>query len=424
MKNYLKISLFASLLMAVILLALVVMGAMEYVPLLSVLTSIGLALGISQLKTLKMYQYTAWIVVAIIVGMFYPSKLLTIGGVNTRDPRLILLVVQLVMFGMGTQMSISYFKQIKHMKKAVLIGLLCQFTIMPLVGFGLTKVVTFEPEIASGVILIGCCASGLASNVMSFLAGANLNLSITLTAVATLCAPFMTPLLMSQLVGTTIDINFWDMFFNIIKIVIVPIGAAFLYDYYKTSNSKIQKKIRFVGSIALSYLLVFLFFQKAYGQNHLFFSSPYLELFNYLCASIVAGILFYYLTRRIQQLTQWMPYVSMGGIIYFTAITTAASRDNLMQIGVLLLAVAMVHNLLGYLLGYNFSRWAGLDVKDARTIALEVGMQNGGMASGLAGVLGKLATLGLAAAVFSPWMNISGSVLANYWKRKGLKKNV
>lgn len=111
-----------------------------------------------------------------------------------------------------------------------------------------------------------------------------------------------------------------------------------------------------------------------------------------------------------------MPYFSMGGIIYFTMITSAASRNNLLQIGILLLFVAIIHNLMGYLLGYRLSRWFGLNIADSRTIAFEVGMQNGGMASGLAGVFGKLSTLGLAAAVFSPWMNISGSLLANYLK--------
>jgi BASS family bile acid:Na+ symporter len=107
----------------------------------------------------------------------------------------------------------------------------------------------------------------------------------------------------------------------------------------------------------------------------------------------------------------------MFGIVYFTTVTTAAGRDHLLQVGALLLIASILHNSAGYLLGYWFSRALGLDRNSARTMALEVGLQNGGMASGIAGEMGKLGTLGLASAVFSPWMNISGSILANIWGR-------
>ena len=108
----------------------------------------------------------------------------------------------------------------------------------------------------------------------------------------------------------------------------------------------------------------------------------------------------------------------MFGIIYFTLVTTAAGRDNLIQIGFILFLVAILHNSAGYFFGYYLSRICGLDKSSSRTIAFEVGLQNGGMASGLAGSMGKLATVGLASAVFSPWMNVSGSLLANYWRKK------
>jgi len=207
------------------------------------------------------------------------------------------------------------------------------------------------------------------------------------------------------------------MFFNIIKIVVVPIGAALLFDYYKMGSARVRKTIRRLGIFILSYL--FLFFTITYGFDKEMNASymKYLGLFHYLCGAIIFGLLFYFLSKKIKKIVLWMPYVSMGGIIYFTAITISQSRDYLMQIGLLLLVVAMIHNMLGYFFGYGLSRLAGLSIKDSRTIALEVGMQNGGMAFGLAGALNKLATLGLAAAVFSPWMNISGSLLANYWKR-------
>jgi BASS family bile acid:Na+ symporter len=111
----------------------------------------------------------------------------------------------------------------------------------------------------------------------------------------------------------------------------------------------------------------------------------------------------------------------MFGIVYFTLVTTAASRENILAIGIFMLLASILHNSLGYTLGYWISKALGLDKDSCRTVAMEVGLQNGGMASGLAGVMGKLATLGLAAAIFSPWMNISGSILANYWRKKKLK---
>jgi BASS family bile acid:Na+ symporter len=99
-------------------------------------------------------------------------------------------------------------------------------------------------------------------------------------------------------------------------------------------------------------------------------------------------------------------------------VTTAAGRDNLLHVGGLLFCAAALHNALGYVLGYGLARACRLDLASARTVAFEIGLQNGGMASGIAGAMGKLGTVGLAAAIFSPWMNVSGSILANYWRRR------
>jgi BASS family bile acid:Na+ symporter len=130
------------------------------------------------------------------------------------------------------------------------------------------------------------------------------------------------------------------------------------------------------------------------------------------------GTLWHAIRNVVPALQDLMPYLSMFGIVYFTTVTTAAGQEFLLQVGLLLLLAAILHNTAGYVLGYWFSRALGLDRNSARTMALEVGLQNGGMASGIAGDMGKLGTLGLAAAVFSPWMNISGSILANYWARR------
>ena len=388
----------------------------------AVAASILIAFGFGSVPALKGYQYTAWIIVAIVCGLIYPSAFLKWGNFDLRNKWVILIVIQIVMFGMGTQMSLKDFSGIKTMGKGVLVGILCQFSIMPIVGYMLTKVFNFEPEIAAGIILIGSCSSGLASNVMVFLAKANLALSVTLTAVATLIAPIMTPFLMKILAGTYVKIVFLDMCIQIIKIVIVPIGAAMLFDACKQCNPKLKKRLNVAFIVSITWLALNIFGLWNFMEAHL--SSGLMripELINFLCGAIVFGKIFYHITVHIPNICKLMPKLSMFGIVYFTVVTTAASHDNILAIGIFMLLASILHNSLGYTFGYWISRGLKLDKDSARTVALEVGLQNGGMATGLAGVMGKLATLGLAAAIFSPWMNISGSLLANYWRKKASK---
>ena len=389
---------------------------------LAVAASLLIAFGMGAVPVLKSYQYTGWIIMAIVCGLIYPSAFLKWGDFDLRNKWLILIVVQVVMFGMGTQMSLKDFSGIKTMSKGVLVGIICQFSIMPLAGYLLTRIFNFDPEIAAGIILIGSCSSGLASNVMAFLARANITLSVTLTAVATLLAPVMTPFLMKILAGTYIEIKFLDMCIQIIKIVIVPIGAALLYDAYLNSSVKLRKRLNTVFFVALTWLLIIVLGLWNFLDTHLSHSMIQIaELLNFLCGAVVVGKLFYHITTLITGVHEFMPKLSMFGIVYFTLVTTAASRENILAIGIILLVVSILHNSLGYSIGYWISRALGLDKESCRTVALEVGLQNGGMATGLAGVMGKLATLGLASAIFSPWMNISGSILANYWRKKKLK---
>lgn len=313
-----------------------------------------LAVGLSD-TPLKGFRYTACIAAAVTVPMCFPEWFLHLGPVNLQDRRLIVPIVQLVMFGMGTQMSVQDFLGVAKMPRAVLIGIACQFTIMPLLGFSLAKMFGFPPEIAAGIILIGSCSSGLASNVMTYIAGAHLALSVTLTAVAQLLAPLLTPMWMKLLAGQMVHVQFFGMMKEIVLMVLLPVLAALVYNALRK--------------------------------------------------------------ERWQRLHRLMPLLSMAGILYFTAVTTAAGRDHLLQIGLWLFAAAVLHNTFGYILGYWATRLCGLDEDSCRTIALEVGLQNGGMASGLAAAMGKLATVGLAPAIFSPWMNISGSILANFWRK-------
>lgn len=390
----------------------------------AVVAIICFAVGMGDVTSLKNFRYTAWIIAAVIVAMIYPSAFTHWGSVDLRNKWLILIIVQLVMFGMGIQMSLKDFSGIATTGKGVLVGLLCHFSIMPLMGWTLTRIFHFEPEIAAGIILIGSCSSGLASNVMVYLARANLVLSVVVTALSTLAAPFLTPLLMKLLAGTLIEVKFINMMMEIIKIVIVPIGAALLHDYLKTASVKNWKVVKAIFVFSVLWLFAFALGLSSFFATHIS-SNEFLqsiEIFSFFAGAFIIGVLYHLIAVRYPKINSFMPYLSMFGIVYFTTVTTAAGRDSLLQIGFILFLCSVIHNASGYFFGYWLSRLFGLNKSSSRTIAFEVGLQNGGMASGLAGSMGKLGTVGLPAAVFSPWMNISGSILANYWRKKSLKE--
>ena len=414
-----KLSLGISSLAAVVLLVGLVLSQTILWQPAAVCFAVTFAIGIGALNSLKNYQYTAWIIVAVATAMIYPHAFLKWGTVDLRNKWLILIIVQMVMFGMGIQMSIRDFSGLASTGKGVLIGLGCHFSVMPLMGFLLTRIFHFEPEIAAGIILIGSCSSGLASNVMVYLARANLILSVTVTAMATLAAPFLTPLLMRLLAGTLIEVKFINMMMEIIKIVIVPIGAAFLHDYLKGATGKGKRNATIITVLCIAWLLAqWLFFWDWFGSKLPDAAMQSMTVFNFFTGAFIVGALYHALYTKFTRADRYIPYLSMFGIVYFTTVTTAAGRDNLLHVGIILFLVAVIHNGAGYFFGYWLSRLAGLDKNSARTVAFEVGLQNGGMASGLAGSMGKLATVGLAAAVFSPWMNISGSILANFWRKR------
>jgi BASS family bile acid:Na+ symporter len=209
------------------------------------------------------------------------------------------------------------------------------------------------------------------------------------------------------------------MMMDIIKIVIVPIGAALLHDYLKRASLAGRRNAYLIAILCIIWLAAL-----PLGLWHLLQAGLSLhalqsmEMIGFFAGAVLAGIAYHWLSRWRPGLDRVMPYISMFGIIYFTTVTTAAGRDNLLRVGLVLFLVAVIHNAAGYFFGYWLSRALRMDKNSARTIAFEVGLQNGGMASGLAGGMGKLGTVGLAAAVFSPWMNISGSILANYWQRR------
>jgi bile acid:Na+ symporter, BASS family len=305
-------------------------------------------------EELKGFTYTTVIFAAVTTALYYPQHFQTVDGFKLST--LITPLIQIIMFGMGTSMSFLDFVGVVKMPRGVFIGVVSHFIIMPTIGYTLANFSGLPPEIAAGIILIGCSPNGMASNVISYLAKANLALSITITAVSTMLAPIVTPLLMSILAGEFVQIDTYHMMWDIVKMVIIPIGAGLVF-------------------------------------NKLF-------------------------SGKAAWLDATMPLVSMAGIAFIIVIITAAGRDSLLNIGPLLLVLVLVHNLSGYTLGYWSGRLFRMTERDCRTIAIEVGMQNGGLASGIAKEMGKMATVGLAPAIFGPLMNITGSILASWWQGK------
>lgn len=304
---------------------------------------------------MKNYGYTIFILLIVALGYFFPSTFTEMNGVKLT--KLIPYMLMLIMFGMGTTMTKDDFSSIARNPKGVFVGLLCQFLFMPLIGLTLTKIFSFPPEIAAGVILIGASPSGLASNVMAYIAKANVALSITITTCATLMAPILTPFFMKQYGGAYVEVHFVQMMWDISKTVILPLAIGF--------------------------------------AMNLFLSKEFMKKLHVI-----------------------LPYLSMAGIGYIILTVTAAGHSSLATVGGMLLIAVLIHNLMGYVLGYFTSRLIfKLPEQDARTVAIETGLQNGGLASSLALQMGKPATVGLAAALFGPLMNLTGSLLSSYWSR-------
>lgn len=315
------------------------------------------AIGVRGYAGVSGFAYTLVIFAFSACALTYPAVFITISGYPLKNLVTPLLIV--VMFGMGSHLNLHDFVTVVKKPKAVLVGLICHYIIMPGLGFVLAYMSKLPPEIAAGIILVGCSPSGTASNVMAYISGGNLPLSVTVTALSTLMAPLATPLLMKLLAGQLVAVNFWEMLWHITQIVILPVAAGLLYN------------------------------RLAHGR------WPWLD--------------------------KILPFISMCAIPLIVGIIVAAGRNTLLSIGLILIVLVLIHNLVGYLLGYQLSRLMGLHQDEARTIAFEVGLQNAGLASGIAVKMGMVATMGLAPGVFGSLQNITASMLATWWKKR-LKK--
>lgn len=383
---------------------------------------VTLSFGVRSSDKFKGFSYTIWIFAAVTLSMIFPDYFIRVGSFEMK--RLIVPLLQIIMFGMGSQMSLNDFAGVIKMPKGVIIGIVLQFTIMPIIGFSLAYIFKFPTEIAAGILLVGCAPSGLASNVMSYIAKANLALAVTLAAVGTLLSPFITPLLMKLLAGQYIEVNFWSMMIEIINIIILPVIAGFIFKLFSLGTEK-RKGVLIQLSAYLGIILLknaFLYFSSQTGLLEIEMVILK-DVIWFMALPSLAGFVMLHVSKgNIQWMGKVMSFVSMFGIAFIITVITAAGRDNLLKVGGLLILASLIHNLLGYFLGYNIARLLKMPEPDCRTIAFEVGMQNGGLASGLALQMGKLATVGLAPAVFGPLMNITGSSLATWWRNKPYKE--
>ena len=258
----------------------------------------------------------------------------------------------IVMFGMGITLTFNDFSEVVKHPKSVIVGVVGQFVIMPAIAFALAKLFARPTDLAIGVILVGACPGGTSSNVMTYLAKGNTALSVACTTISTLLAPLLTPVIFYVLASQWIDIDASAMFASVLKMVLFPI---------------------FLG------LVIRALFKK-----------------------------------QMAQISQTMPLVSVIAIVLILAAVVAGSKDKIIDSGLLIFGVVVLHNCLGYLVGFIAAKALRLNNYDSKAIAIEVGMQNSGLGAALATAhFNPIAAV--PSAVFSFWHNVSGPILANYF---------
>ena len=293
------------------------------------------------------------VLIAAVLALVFPETLATV------RPTVINYLLGVVMFGMGLTLNLHDFQIVFSRPKDVIIGCLAQFTVMPLLAWILSRLFALDEALALGVVLVGCCPGGTASNVITYLAKGDLALSVGMTGVSTLLAPLMTPLLTWALAGKSVDVNVVSMFLSILWVVILPIAAGLVVKWLWP--------------------------------------------------------------RFTEQATDYLPAFSSIAIAFIVAIIIAANASKLLAGGGVIRLVVMLHNLCGLSIGYLIGSLLRLTSAKKRAISIEVGMQNSGLASSLATI--HFATYPLATipgAIFSVWHNISGAAVAYLYRRRML----
>ena len=265
-------------------------------------------------------------------------------------------LLMVVMFGMGLTMKPKDFALIIKRPKDILIGCAAQFIIMPALAFGLSKLFQLDPALTAGVVLVGTCPGGTSSNVMTYLSKGDVALSVGMTSVNTLLAPLLTPAITWLLLQTTVKVDVWSMFWSIIQVIIIPIALGFVIN-------------RFFGKIT----------QKAVAV---------------------------------------LPMISTIAICLIIATVVSHNAGKIYTSGVLVMVVVVLHNLLGYACGFGLGKLLRLTPEKVKALSIEIGMQNSGLATSLAGTaFADLAMATVPGALFSVWHNISGAILAAFYRR-------
>ena len=298
-------------------------------------------------------KYMAWIVLVIAaVALFWPGTCLWI------QTKWINYLLMIVMFGMGLTMKLGDFAVVFRQPRDVIVGCLAQFIVMPLLAFGLGRVFGLNDELLVGVVLVGTCPGGTSSNVITFLSKGDTALSVGMTSINTLLAPFLTPMLTYLYLRTSVSVDVKAMFMSIIQVVIVPIGLGLLIN-------------------------------KVFG--------------NYT-----------------QKIRDALPSVSVTAICLIVAAVVSHNSEKIRATGLVIFAVVILHNILGYLCGYLVGIAFRMDLPRKKAVAIEIGMQNSGLATTLAGsAFPGMAMATVPGAIFSVWHNISGAVLAGIFQRMG-----
>ncbi|BCG26278.1 bile acid:sodium symporter family protein [Pseudomonas tohonis] len=291
--------------------------------------------------------FALWILLFALLAFYQPAWFLPLA-------KWIVPLLGLIMFGMGLTLKTEDFREVARRPLRVLIGVLAQFLIMPGLAWLLCQVLRLPPEVAVGVILVGCCPGGTASNVMTWFARGDLALSVAITAVTTLLAPLVTPALIWLLASAWLPVQFGALFMSILQVVLLPIALG-------------------------------------------------------LIAQRLLGV-------RVRHLVEVLPLVSVVSIVIIVAAVVAASQAKIAESGLLIMAVVVLHNGLGLALGYLAGKLFGMPLAQRKTLSIEVGMQNSGLGAALASAhFSPLAAV--PSALFSVWHNLSGSLLAALFRR-------
>ncbi|MGJ8581353.1 MAG: bile acid:sodium symporter family protein [Psychromonas sp.] len=297
--------------------------------------------------------FPVWAILLSVLAFLQPSIFIALKSY-------IVPLLTLIMLAMGLTLTAKDFAQVSKNSKAVSIGVVLQFSVMPLVALAIASLLNFDANLTVGLVLVGAVAGGTSSNVMCFLAKGDVALSITMTAISTLLGVIFTPLLVELLAGKAIDIPVTGMIISLIKIVLIPVVLGVII------NTFLHKPINFIAPL--------------------------------------------------------LPLVSMAAIVIIIAIVVALNVDNLIAVGPMVAIAVILHNSFGLLAGYFITKKLGFEEKVCRTIAFEVGLQNSGLAAALA-MKFFAPTAAIAGTIFSVWHNISGSLLAGYWSRTATRNN-